>query len=217
MSEGADFFTVAHAQRACRAFADAPVDDTTLARVLDAAVRAPSAENKQPWEFVVVRDAAARAAIGALMARAWEAGGRAFSQDRLPPRMLDEVERGATGGIAAAPVHVVVGIDTQRGLDATAAESIYPAVQNLLLAATALGLGTALTTIALGYADELRALVGFPQQVRPMAVVPIGHPARPLGPSRRDAFAAHTHRERYGTAWDGAADDASGQGAVGSA
>jgi nitroreductase len=212
-----DFFTVVHAQRACRAFSDAPVDDADLARLLDAAVRAPSAENKQPWEFVVVRDAAARTAIGALMARAWESGGRAFSQDRLPPRMLDEVERGATGGIAAAPVHVVVGTDTRRGLDAAAAESIYPAVQNLLLAATALGLGTALTTIALGYAAELRALVGFPEHIRPMAVVPVGHPARPLGRSRRDAFADHTHRERYGTPWDEAAGAPSGQGAVGSA
>ena len=214
MSE--DFFTVVHAQRACRAFSNAPVDDAVLGRLLDAAVRAPSAENKQPWEFVVVRDPEARAAIGALMTRAWESVGRAFSQNRLPPRMLDEVERGATGGIAAAPVHVVVGADTRRGLDAAAAESIYPAVQNLLLAATALGLGTALTTIALGYADELRALVGFPDHVRPMAVVPVGHPSRVLGPSRRDAFADHTHRERYGTPWDGSA-AASGQGAVGSA
>jgi nitroreductase len=116
--------------------------------------------------------------------------------------MLAEVERGATGGIAAAPVHVVVGTDTHRGLEAAAAESIYPAVQNMLLAATAVGLGAALTTIALGYADELRALVAFPRHVRPMAVVPIGYPARRLGPSRRDAFAAHTHRDRYGEPWE---------------
>jgi nitroreductase len=209
-----DLFTVVHAQRACREFSDAPVDDDALARLLDAAVHAPSAENKQPWEFVVVREPAARVAIGALMARAWESMGRAFSRDRLSPGMLAEVERGATGGIAAAPVHVVVGADTRRGLDAAAAESVYPAVQNLLLAATALGLGTALTTIALGYADELRALVGFPAHVRPMAVVPVGHPARPLGPSRRDAFADHTHRERYGTPWSGAAP--ADQGTVGS-
>ena len=69
------------------------------------------------------------------MTRAWETAGRAFSQERLPRPLLDEVERGVTGGIAAAPVHVVVGADTRRGLDAAAAESIYPAVQNLLLAA----------------------------------------------------------------------------------
>ena len=210
-----DFFAVVHAQRACRAFADTPVDDATIARILDAAVRAPSAENKQPWEFVVVRDVDRRAAIGALMTRAWETAGRAFSRDRLPAAMLADVERGATGGIAAAPVHIVVGADTRRGLEATAAESIYPAVQNLLLAAAAVGLGSALTTIALGYGDELRALVGFPAPVRPMAVVPVGYPVRPLGPSRRDPFAVHTHREQYGVTWDGAAPG--GQGTVGSA
>ena len=202
------FFAVVHAQRACRAFTDAPVGDDTIARILDAAVRAPSAENKQPWEFVVVRDADRRAAIGQLMTRAWESVGRAFSRDRLPAAMLAEVERGATGGIAAAPVHVVVGADTRRGLEVAAPESIYPAVQNLLLATAALGLGAALTTIALGYADELRGLVGFPDHVKPMAVMPLGHPARPLGAPRRDPFAAHTHREQFGVPWD--------QGAVGS-
>jgi nitroreductase len=211
---GPGFFAVVHAQRACRAFADAPVDDATIARILDAAVRAPSAENKQPWEFVVVRDAERRAAIGALMARAWEAAGREFSRDRLPPAMLADVERGAIGGVAAAPVHVVVGADGRRGLAATAPESVYPAVQNLLLAATAVGLGAALTTIALGYDAELRALVGFPAHVRPMAVVPLGRPARHLGPSRRDDFALHTHREVYGTPWARSSTD---QGDVGSA
>ena len=60
------------------------------------------------------------------------------------PALLAEVERGATGGIAAAPVLIVVAADTRRGLAMTAAESIYPAVQNLMLAAHALGLGTAL-------------------------------------------------------------------------
>jgi nitroreductase len=210
-----DFFTVVHAQRACREFTDEPVGDDSVARILDAAVRAPSAENRQPWEFVVVRDGERRAAIGALMARAWETAGRAFSRDRLPPALLADVERGATGGIAAAPVHVVVGADTRRGLEATAAESIHPAVQNLLLATTALGLGAALTTIALGYGDELRAIVGFPDHVKPMAVVPIGHPARRLGPPRRDAFTLHTHREHYGVGWDTARPGS--QGTVGSA
>lgn len=206
-----DLFEVVHAQRACREFADTPVSDTDLGAVLDAAVHAPSAENRQPWEFVVVRDAATRAAIGALMERAWATGGRDFSRERLSPELLADVDRGMTGGFAGAPVHVVVGVDTERGLARSAAESIYPAVQNLLLAATALGLGSALTTIALGAADELGHLVGLPGSVRPMAVIPIGHPARPLGPPRRAPFGVHTHRERYGTPWS------DGQGTVGSA
>jgi nitroreductase len=198
-----DFFEVIHRQRAHRSYAPDPVSDGDLGRVLDAATFAPSAENRQPWEFVVTRDAQTRAAIGELMRRAWDTGGRAFSEARLDRRLLADVEHGATGGIESAPVHIVVCADVLRGLEQTVPSSIFPAVQNLLLAATALGLGSALTTIAAGYRDELQALLGLPGHVVAVAIVPLGHPARPLGPPRRDAFAAHTHRERYGTPWDG--------------
>lgn len=197
-----ELFDVIGAQRACRSFSADPVSDADLATMLDAAVHAPSAENRQPWEFVVVRDADARAAIGALITRGWETVGREFSKTRLSPTVLADVESGATGGIAHAPVLIVVGADTERGLAATRAESIFPAVQNLMLAAGALGLGTALTTIAVGYATELRAAVGFPEHVEPMAVVPVGYPARPLGPPRRDPFLRRTYRDRYGTPWE---------------
>jgi nitroreductase len=197
-----EFFEVVRRQRAHRAFSDRPLEDELVASVLEAATFAPSAENRQPWEFIVVRDAARRAAIGALMRRAWAEGGRAFSEHRLDPKLLDDVEAGATGGIAGAPVLVVVCADTERGLEQTVPSSIFPAVQNLLLAATAYGLGSALTTIAVGFGDELRSLLALPDVVVPVVVVPLGHPARPLGAPRRDAFARHTHREQYGRAWE---------------
>jgi nitroreductase len=196
-----DLFAVISRQRACRAFGDAPVSDDEIAQLLTAATHAPSAENRQPWEFVVVRDATARAAIGDLTRRAWEAHGRAFSETRLSPKLLAEVDRGATGGIAAAPVHIVVCADIERGLEVTVASSIFPAVQNLLLAATAIGLGSALTTITTSFRSELAALLGLPPHVVPVAVVPVGRPAKPLGRPRREPFADHTHREQYGAAW----------------
>jgi nitroreductase len=196
-----DVFDVVHRQRAHRQFSDDPVTDADVARVLDAATYAPSAENRQPWEFVVVRDPERRAAIGELTQRAWETTGRAFSEGRLEPKLLADVHRGATGGIAAAPVMIVVCADTERGLAQTVPSSIFPAVQNLLLAATALDLGSALTTITVGFRDELRALLELPEHVVPVAVVPLGHPARRLGPPRREPFASHTHREHYGAPW----------------
>ena len=199
-----DLFATITSQRACREFTDAPVTDEDIARVLTAATHAPSAENRQPWEFVVVRDADIRAAVLALMTRAWAGFGREFSTTRLSPAMFAEVDRAMTVGFATAPVLIVVGADTERGLAVSAAESIFPAVQNLLLAASGLGLGSALTTIAVGAAGELRAAVGLPDHVRPMAVIPLGHPARPLRPPRREPFAAHTHRDRYGSPWGGA-------------
>jgi nitroreductase len=197
-----DFFDVVRRQRAHRSYSDAPLDDDLVASVLDAATYAPSAENRQPWEFIVVREEHTRAAIGALVRRAWETGGRAFSERRLDKKLLADVDHGATGGIAAAPVLVVTCADTDRGLEQTVASSIFPAIQNLLLAATARGLGSALTTIAVGYRDELGALLALPDHVLPVAVVPLGHPARPLGSPRRDPFARHTHREQYGRAWE---------------
>jgi nitroreductase len=196
-----EFFNVVTHQRACREFSDVPVSDDSIAQILSAATFAPSAENKQPWEFVVVRDKLTREQIGELTRRAWEEHGRAFSETRLTPEMLAEVDRGATGGVAAAPVTVVVCSDTKRGLEATVPSSIFPAVQNLLLAATALNLGSALTTITTGYRDELQQLLALPSHVWPVAVIPLGHPARRLGPPRREPFEQHTYRDRYGLRW----------------
>jgi len=196
-----DFFSVVERQRAYRAFATDDVDDTLIAQLLRAATRAPSAENRQPWEFIVVRDTAVRARMGELSRRAWEEHGRAFSASRLSSTMLADVDRGATGGVAAAPVNIVVCADVQRGLEATIASSIFPAVQNLLLAATALGLGSALTTITAGYRAEMQEILDLPEHVRPVALVPIGYPQRPLGPPRRTPFDERTHRDRYGRPW----------------
>lgn len=195
------FFAVVRRQRACRRFSTDPVDDDTVAAVLEAATYAPSAENTQPWEFVVVRDDEARRRIADLMRRAWEGGGREFAQDHLDERILADVDAGVAGGFAAAPVHVVVGADTHRCIDVAIPESIFPALQNLLLAATALDLGSALTTMATYLGDELRTIVALPERVRPMAVVPLGHPARPLGPSRREPFTDRAHRDRFGRPW----------------
>jgi nitroreductase len=196
-----DFFDVVLRQRACRAFRPDPLDDDLVERVLEAATFAPSAENKQPWVFVVVRDADRRAAIGDLNRRAWEGGAKSHSEGRLTPALLDDVDRGAQGGIAGAPVLVVVGADTRLGDRRVLAASVFPAVENMLLAAGALGLGAALTTLPLVFADELAEIVGFPFEVQPMAVVPLGWPARPMGPPKRLPVAEKAHRDAFGSPW----------------
>jgi nitroreductase len=196
-----EFFDVVLRQRACRAFASDPLPDALVEQVLQAATFAPSAENKQPWVFVVVRHPDRRAAIGDLNRRAWEGGAKSHSEARLTAALLDEVDQGAQGGIAAAPVIVVVGADTRLGDRRVLAASIFPATQNMLLAAGALGLGAALTTLPLVFADELSEIAGFPFEVQPMAVVPLGWPARPLGPPRRIPVAEKAHRETFGSPW----------------
>ncbi len=197
-----DFFEVVLGQRACRDFSEQSVDDDVIARVLEAATHAPSAENKQPWVFVVVRDEGIRNQIHDLGETAWNQGGRAFSETRIPAGLLADVHKGfAEGGYRRAPVVVVVAADTERAHPATIGSSIFPATQNLLLAANAVGLGSALTTITSAFGAEIRALLDLPEHVAPQAVVPLGYPTKPLGPPRREPFADHTHRDRYGTAW----------------
>jgi nitroreductase len=194
-----DFFEVVHTQRAARSFLPDDVDDATVARILTAATHAPSAENSQPFVFVVVRDAALRAAIGELTARLWEGGAKALEEQRLSPAFLRDVHRGATGGIAAAPVLVVVCGDTRLTYAKAMDASIFPAVQNLLLAAHAVGLGSTLTTLPVLGGDELAGLLGLPPEVVPVAVVPLGHLPAPLGPPRRRPLPEVAHLDRYGT------------------
>jgi nitroreductase len=196
-----DLFSVIRTQRAHRTFTDEPVPDEVVERVLEAATFAPSAENTQPWVFIVVRDADARARIGELNRQAWEGGGREFSRPRLSPEVFAKVEAGATGGIANAPVLVIVGGDTSRCVEAVLEASVWPAVQNLLLAAQALGLGASLTTITTVFGDELRSLLALPDHVRPLGVVPLGWPAKQLKPPRRAPVADKTFRDRYGQPW----------------
>jgi nitroreductase len=147
VTELPDFFTTARTMRAHREFSDTALPDALVERVLEAATYAPSAENTQPWVFVVVRDAAARDAIGALTRQAWERGGREYAKTRLSPGLFGAVDRGATGGVSNAPVLVVIGVDTSRCAGPALSASIFPAIENLLLAAHSLGLGSALTTL----------------------------------------------------------------------
>jgi len=196
------FFDVVFAQRACRYFADDPVPEADITTILRAATHAPSAENTQPWVFVVVRDPQVRTAIAALTRRIWSAGARDYAAAHNTPRLFAEVDASVERGMGGAPVLVVVAADTSAGTHASAlASSIFPAVQNLLLAANALGYGSALTTLSTYGGDELAKLVALPPELKPMAIVPLGRPARPLGPPRRRPVEESTHRERYGNPW----------------
>jgi nitroreductase len=193
-----DFFDVVSTQRAARSFLPDEVDDETVVRVLTAATHAPSAENSQPFVFLVVRDRALRKTIGDLTARLWQGGARAYEEQRLSPAFLADVERGALGGIAAAPVLIVVCGDTRLTLPQAMGASVFPAVQNLLLAAHALGLGSTLTTLPVVAGEELTQPLALPPEVIPVAVVPLGHLAQPLGTPRRRPLSEKAYLDRYG-------------------
>ena len=170
-----------------------------IERILEAATHAPSAENSQPWAFVVVRDASVRRAIGELTATSWREAGRDRSRRLLPDQMFADVDAWATGGLAQAPVHIVVCGDTTLAPEFLLPSSVFPAVQNLLLAAQAEGLGSLLSTLPIHAGDAFRQLLGLPAHVVALALVPVGYPAKPLGPARRQPLAEKVHYDRWGS------------------
>jgi len=162
-------------QRAVREFTDRPVDDETLRQVLQAAIHAPSGSNTQPWRFIVVRDPAVRAALDREYATVQ--AGRTGATPSAEP-----------GVMAKAPVVIVpcVRVPERTGqVGFQTGASIYPACQNLMLAARILGLGTVLTTSHRVRNDEVKAILGIPAGWDTAAMIPLGWPDRSYGPNHR--------------------------------
>jgi nitroreductase len=150
---------------------------------------------------LVLKDPEVRQQVAALYKRAWDESGMArFSND--PDRSKAHVYSTATylaEHMSEAPVLIMACIRGGIGLGS----SIYPAVQNLMLAARALGLGTVITTVHKGYEAEIKGLLGIPDDVETAALIPLGYPgdrAR-FGGSRRKPVEEVTYRDRWGQAW----------------
>jgi nitroreductase len=205
-----------------RRFSDEPVAQDALRRALEAARFAPSGGNRQGWRVVVVREARLRTELAAMYLPRWRnymqlTGGAALLEDagaKDDPRLqmvrrADEYAR----RLAEVPVHLLVGVRmadvlaTDEGLPRTSivgGASIYPFVQNLLLALRAEGLGAAMTTLLVPAEEQVRELLGIPEDVALAAHVGVGHRVDPWPrtlsrrPVEEFAFA-----ERYGQALDG--------------
>ncbi len=184
-----EFFDVVRTQRAMRRLHTDAVSDEDLWTILDAAIMAPNGGNVQPWNFVVIRDAAKKRQIGAWYLEAWD---KAYGPSK--DAMLADPGRARTfssadylaNHIGEAPVLVLATI--KKGMQAfgpTLGASIYPAVQNLMLAARALGLGTTLTTLHKLHEDDVKKLLGIPDDVETMALIPIGKPKGKFGTPER--------------------------------
>jgi nitroreductase len=202
-----DLFEAMHTQRAVRRFAPDPVPSEAVSRVLAAATRAPSGGNSQPWSFLVLRDAEVRRQVGTLYRDAWEAGGiDRFTSDPDPAKA--RVYRSAkylAERMGEAPVLILACVESGgRGPSFTTGASIYPAVQNLMLAARALGLGTVITTIHRGREGEIKELLSIPDDMTTAALIPMGYPAEGagFGPVRRRPASEVTYLNRWGLPLD---------------
>ena len=195
-----DYFDVVRNQRACRELRTDPVPEPLIEQILEAATFAPSARNLQPWHFVVVQDPTVRQQIAEQAKQAWLAFARDTSDSNT--KTFQDVDRWAMGGLADAPVIIVLCGDTSLMPLDQLGSSIFQAAQNILLAANALGLGSLMSNLPL-YAPDggVQQLLKLPDHQVPLATLPIGYPARKLGPPRRNPFAEHTSRDRFGEPW----------------
>jgi nitroreductase len=224
-------FEAIHTTRAIRRLKPDPVPEALLSRILDAGIRAGSAGNAQNWVFLVVRDEGLRRRLGDVYRRASQIA-RAMYAARGRPAHLSETQfqRLMLNGahlwehMCEAPVILIPCLRRPLvpPIDSLPAEmrplheaelayaarirgaSIYPAVQNIILACRALGLGTTLTTNHIRCESEVRALLELPDDVDTFAMMPIGWPIDGFGPLSRRPLSEVAFSDVWGAPWPGA-------------
>jgi len=199
-----------------RRFTNAAVTDDEIMQCIQAATQAPSGGNIQPWRFLVLTDSAVKRAIGEIYRRAYARYEPAVRRTLPPPRSAEDQARSErmmasarhlADHIGKVPAMVLVLIpnismtlqDADGTLDVgTPFASVYPAVQNFMLAARALGIGTTLTTVYRIYQGEVRAVCGVPDSYEVVALIPMGRPQKPFTVGRRRSADQVTYWNRFG-------------------
>jgi nitroreductase len=224
MSEMGLFETI-HSARAIRHFRSDPVPHELLTKVLEAAIQAPSAGSRQNWLFVVVTDDAQRRNIGDLYRRASAWVREVYLSNSRPAHMTEEqYARLMAGGVylhehmGEAPVLLLpclrvtprilpasIPPEVRTEMESTApwvaGASIYPAVQNIILACRALGLGTVLTTNHVLLEAEVKRALELPEDVRTFGLMPIGYTDDKFGAVKRRPLSEVALHDRFGSPW----------------
>jgi nitroreductase len=207
MSQAADpgFFRTVYSARALRRFKPDPIPDDVLFQVLDAAIRAPSGQNAQDWRFLLITDRQVKANLQTWAMEGWGHYRARFGDDaaiealpksqRLSLRSVEHLAH----NLAQVPVLVLVlGL---AGRHSTPGGSAFPAVQNMLLAARAQGLGGSIFNLPLGHRAELFELLGIPENNVAYCLLPLGYPTDRHGPVRRKPVADVVFDNSWGTRW----------------
>jgi nitroreductase len=198
-----------HTTPARRYLSAEPIPDEVLWAILDAAVRGPSGGNQQGWGWVVVTDPAVKAQIAAWYLEGWDAayGSRREEILAAPPgsarlsRASFLAAEHLAQHLAEAPAWVFPVLrQAATSQNPRLGSSVYGAVQQLMLAARAYGVGATLTTLYAGHEAEVRELLGLPDDALTMALIPLGYPVRGRWkePSRRP-LPEVVHWDRWGT------------------
>jgi nitroreductase len=187
-------------QRSIRRFRPDPIPVEDVHLMLEAAVKAPSGGNRQPGRFVVLNDKDIIREFGALYHEAWWAKRR---DEKQPWTTHEQIPHSQTGQRAAAQLAdeikdaacIILAFTTGKGQ----ASSIIPSVQNLMLAARALGIGSVPTTLHPQVMDRVYALLGVPSDMEFHLCIPLGYPRGRFGPTQRLPTAETTYFNHWGT------------------
>ena len=211
MHDEAGLFATMYSLRAMRRLKPDPVPASLIERIIEAGTQAPSGANSQPWAFLVVTDQDGKRFFGERYEH--------WLKARFAPQFAGLDWASPMGRTARAALHlaehmheapVLVMVCGERdwpfavpaaarvGEAPPSYGSIYPCVQNMLLAARALGLGASLTTMHQMFEDDMHAFYGIPETHGVVAVIPIGYPAGKFGPITREPAAHKTHFNRWG-------------------
>jgi len=203
-------FETMYTARALRRFKPDPIPEDVLFQLFDAAIRAPSGQNAQDWRFVVIRDAAVKAQMQQWSQTPWQ---RYIARYAERPEAIDELPRSQRLSLRSVEhlVHhlgecpAVVAVLGLKGRHGTPGGSAFPAVQNLLLAARALGLGGSVFNFPLSHEIELRELLRIPDTNQIYCLLPIGYPTDRQGPVRRKPVTEVVYLDTFAAPWPFAA------------
>lgn len=205
--------------RAVRRLKPDPIPGDVLHRVLEAATWAPTGGNRQPWRIIVVKDSERKKRLGALYADRWSGFAKMYRKllDNMPEEAKKKTEKMLDAGdylgahFGEAPVIAIFCFNpkemaiTDAKLDRVSVVgggSVYTAVENLLIACRAEGLGCVLTTLLCECEPEVRELLGIPQPWGTAAAIPIGYPIlRGHGPISRRPVEELTYTDAWGKAF----------------
>jgi nitroreductase len=205
-AERAGLFSALYSMRALRRFRPDPVPAPVLFQLFDAAIRAPSGQNAQDWRFIVVTERQTKTRLQEWALAAWPGLAARYT---ARPGGIDALSRSQKLSLRSvehlarhlAEVPVVVVVCGLRGRHSTPGGSIFPAVQNLLLAARALGLGASIFNLPLAGGAELGTLLEIPESNQIHCLVPLGYPRDRFGPVRRKPVRDVVFVERFGRRW----------------
>jgi len=204
-----DLYEAIYTTRSMRRLKPDPVAPELIVKVVEAATMGPSGGNRQPWKFVIVRDADTKAFVAERYMKAWSryfTGKARALVENDPQHPQSRILRSAkylAEHIADVPVMLFGCVKryTDTGREGQPMfNAIFPAIQNLCLAARGYGLGTSLTGLHVRYGDEINARLGVPEEYANVALIPMGYPkGRWDRPARRPALEV-TYWEKWGNA-----------------